>query len=158
MLSIMGQVPTSGQAVKCDTSPLPVNGHSRDAANMLGIKISDHASPVAHEVYRRMLAAGLNQKSLAVRAGLNETYVRDLFKARSLNPQASQLARLAVALDCELSDLTNPGRLSDRPKCGDRIKDGDELALVKFWRGLTDDGRRRMFTGLGKAPLEPGGS
>ena len=68
------------------------------------------------------------------------------------HPQASQLARLAVALDCGISDLTNPGRLSGSPKCGDRIKDGDELALLMFWRGLTKDERGRMLKGVIKDP------
>lgn len=63
---------------------------------MADTKISPLAGAVAREVYRRMSAAGLTQKGLAIRAGLNPTYVRDLFMGRSQNPTAGNLHKLAV--------------------------------------------------------------
>lgn len=62
---------------------------------------------VAREVTRRMKALGLNPKSLSKKAGLNQTFVRDLSKGKSRNPRADSLDKLATALGCTVSDLTN---------------------------------------------------
>jgi phage repressor protein C with HTH and peptisase S24 domain len=65
-------------------------------------------SKIAAEVERRMIVRGMSCKSLSAAAGLNETYVRDLLKGRSKNPQTTQLAKLATALGCTIGDLSNP--------------------------------------------------
>lgn len=39
-------------------------------------KLADTASEVAREVYRRMRDKNLGQKALALKAGVNETYVQ----------------------------------------------------------------------------------
>lgn len=63
---------------------------------------------IADEVKRRMRAAGLNPKSLSRAAGVNETYVRDLLSGRSKNPRTGHLERIAVALECSVSELSRP--------------------------------------------------
>ena len=61
------------------------------------------------ELRRRMKEAGLNQLRLARAAGLNDTYVRDVLSGRSKNPGIEGLQRLAAALNCEITDLTQGG-------------------------------------------------
>ena len=63
-------------------------------------------SALVRELERRMQAAGLNQKSLALKAGLNETAVRDIRIGRSKNPRTDTLKRLASALGVSLTVLS----------------------------------------------------
>jgi transcriptional regulator with XRE-family HTH domain len=58
-------------------------------------------------IQRRMQLEGLNQKHLALRAGLNETAVRDILKGRSKDPQYSTLRAIADYLGCTVEDLYN---------------------------------------------------
>lgn len=62
-------------------------------------------SGVAAELRRRMEDSGYNQKSLALAASLNETYVRDILKGKSKNPEAGRLQRIANVLGCSVDDL-----------------------------------------------------
>jgi transcriptional regulator with XRE-family HTH domain len=57
-----------------------------------------------------MHARGFNQKSLALKAGLNETAVRDILKGRSRRPLHTTVMALALALDCEVAELLGVGR------------------------------------------------
>lgn len=50
-------------------------------------------------------AAGLSRRGLAVKAGLNETAVRDIEGGRSRNPTYNTLSALAAVLGCSISDL-----------------------------------------------------
>ncbi|MBM3482891.1 MAG: helix-turn-helix transcriptional regulator [Alphaproteobacteria bacterium] len=63
-------------------------------------------SALVRELERRMQAAGLNQKSLALKAGLNETAVRDIRIGRSRNPRTDTLKRLATALGVSVGVLS----------------------------------------------------
>jgi phage repressor protein C with HTH and peptisase S24 domain len=67
-------------------------------------------SKVARAVERRMKALELTPKSLSKKAGLNETYIRDILEGRSRNPRFDTLEKVAGALGCTLGDLTE-----DRP-------------------------------------------
>lgn len=60
-----------------------------------------------------MKEAGLNQKSLAVKAGLNDTAVRDILKGRSKNPKLDTLHRLARALDFSFEEFARAIDLDD---------------------------------------------
>lgn len=62
--------------------------------------------PLAKNVRIWMDFRDIGQKALSLKAGLNETYVRDILKGRSRNPTQSRLAKLAGALDCSVEDLT----------------------------------------------------
>ena len=66
----------------------------------------DEEGLIARNVRQRMAAKGIGPKALSLKAGLNETYVRDLLKGRSRNPRQGHLRSLALALDCRVSDLT----------------------------------------------------
>jgi len=64
---------------------------------------------IAKELKRRMDEMGFKQKSLAIAADLNDTYVRDILKGKSKNPEASKLARIAQVLGCTSDDLLGRG-------------------------------------------------
>lgn len=100
-----------------------------------------------------MMALGLTQKSLAMKAGLNETYVRDLFKGKSLNPKGQHLAKLATALECSITDLlsVDPRRTGEQPQSGEFVDDPEEMALVRLWRTLSPLGRQLMLTSVRSA-------
>src|SRR5689334_7649933 len=85
------------------------------------------ATPLAHQVHKRMMELGISQKALALRAGLNQTYVRDLFTGHTRNPKYAHLEKLAQALGCEIADLypdpanptspTGPTGSASKPSC-----------------------------------------
>lgn len=120
-------------------------------------ELSEAAGPIAREVFRRMREAGLTQKALAVKAGVNEGYVRDLFRGKSTNPRQDHLAKIAMVLGCTILDLIDPGAPRRAPQRGEVVNKPDELALLDFWRRLTNDGKRRVImTAIDSVPgLEP---
>lgn len=90
-----------------------------------------------------MVELGIGQKTLAEGAGLNETYVRDLFKAKSKNPKTDQLQKLADFFGCNLEDLTDPrgaGRDQHQYESVDPSSilplRESELPLIAMWRLL----------------------
>ena len=117
---------------------------------MRKIKLSADALPVAHEIQRRMEEAGLGQKSLATLAGVNETYIRDILRGRSLNPKWDQLSKVASALGCTVTDLTDPRPAGVPPQGGQFVDDPDELAWLAFWRRLSPAGRGKMLDDAAK--------
>jgi transcriptional regulator with XRE-family HTH domain len=121
-------------------------------------ELTDAASPIAREVFRRMRGAGLTQKALAVKAGVNEGYVRDLFRGKSLNPRQDHLAKIAMVLGCTIMELIDPGASHRAPQRGEVVNKPDELALLQFWRTLTLEGKRHVIrTAIDAVPgLEPG--
>jgi transcriptional regulator with XRE-family HTH domain len=90
---------------------------------------------IARNVRLRMKAKGLGQKALSLKAGLNDTYVRDLFKGKSLNPRQEHLQKLALALECRVSDLT--GEL-DAAGADGTAKGSLRQQLLAAFDGLTD--------------------
>lgn len=116
------------------------------------LKLSPDAAPVAHEVYNRMRLAGLTQKSLAVAAGLNETYVRDLFSGRSQNPKSEHLAKLADALRCQVADLIRPISAAASAEDIEFAKPADllplrpaEVGLIRLFRVLDQPERDALI-------------
>jgi transcriptional regulator with XRE-family HTH domain len=84
---------------------------------------------------------GFNQKSLAERAGLNPTYIRDLFTGKSKNPRHAHVQRIAVALGCTILDLIDPRPPGARPQASEVVDAPDELAFLRFWRTLNPEGK-----------------
>lgn len=141
----MGGIPKC-QAPYWDISLLPP---ALALSDIGGVKkaasLPPDASPIAREIYRRMVAAGLGQKALATKAELNETYVRDIFRGKSNNPKHEHLGKIAKALGCTLLDLSDPGR-PDNFEDGERAAQTDEeIALLKVWRRASDVGRDRIM-------------
>jgi transcriptional regulator with XRE-family HTH domain len=100
------------------------------------------ATPLGRAIHARMEALGMGQKHLALRAGLNETYVRDILAGKSKNPQAAKLAQLARALECEVADLL---QLAAAPEAGQLITDPAELLLLSTWRQLPEQEREGVL-------------
>ena len=127
-------------------------------------KLSPNAGPLAREVHKRATEAGVGQKALAELAGLNETYVRDLYKARVFNPRHEHLAKLAAALGCTIDELISAGmqRVQDADA---RAHTAEERALLVTWRTKGADGEvmrqaivetiERVTTELSRQRLEP---
>jgi transcriptional regulator with XRE-family HTH domain len=95
----------------------------------------ENESTIARNVRLRMENMGLGQKALSRKADLNETYVRDILKGKSLNPRQGHLQKLALALDCLVTDLT--GEL-DVPGAGGTPKSGFRHQLLAAFDELSD--------------------
>lgn len=141
----MGHVPEC-QACKWDTSRLPSLILSGDILRMKETRPpAPDAGFTAHEVYRRMKASGFNQLSLATAADLNSTYVRDILRGKSRNPKSQHIQKLAVALECEPSDLTDPGRSGGDEQPGKAANRLSERAVIEMWRALSEHGKELMI-------------
>lgn len=95
-----------------------------------------------------MVSLGLTQKALAMLAGVNETYVRDLYKGKSRNPTTGKLAAIARALGCRLEDLTDPRRPGLGEQAGQDSEHLSELAVVGLWRRLSPRSKREAIVKL----------
>jgi transcriptional regulator with XRE-family HTH domain len=72
-----------------------------------------------------MKAAGLSQKTLAQKAGLSETYIRDIFAGRSLSPRIDKLQAVADIFGCRVDELSEA-----RVKPGDTLAESDHQAQI----------------------------
>jgi transcriptional regulator with XRE-family HTH domain len=98
-------------------------------------------SPVVSEIRRRMELLGMTPTRLSLKAGLNQTYVRDLFSGKSRNPHNAHLNALAVALGCTVLDLMDPRPAGRRPQASEVVDAPEELAFLRFWRTLSPEGK-----------------
>lgn len=119
-------------------------------------------TPLALELKRRMEMAGFNQKSLALAADLNETYVRDILKGKSKSPEATRLSRIAATLGCRVSDLLHPGS-GNKSKGGwavtftddpaKIVQTPEEAEWIGAWRDMNEPQQRRAIA-LVKAMID----
>lgn len=143
----MGHVP-SCQPEIWDTSPLPLKLRLWDNSYMAKLRPPpDDAAFIARELYRRMMEVDppLTQKRLATLAELNPTYVRDILVGKSRNPKSEHLQKLAKALGCDQSDLTDPGRPGGEEHESEATDRFSERAIVEMWRVLSPQGKELMF-------------
>ena len=80
-----------------------------------------------------MKILNLDMKGLSIKAGLNETFVKDIINGRSRNPTATRLAKLAKALGCTVADLTGehtPSQVATPPTNGVAIPELDVHAAA----------------------------
>jgi transcriptional regulator with XRE-family HTH domain len=87
---------------------------------------------------QRMNEVEIRPKALALKAGLGDTYVRDILKGRSRNPKAAELAKLARALDMDAAALM---AAASTPQDAELVKDPAELLLLRTWRKLVEQER-----------------
>lgn len=99
-------------------------------------------TPVAAAIRARMAREGIGQKALALKAGLNETYVRDILAGRSRHPHAAKLAMIAGALNCRAADLLDAAAA---PQAGELVTDPAELLLLATWRKLAEQERKMVL-------------
>lgn len=100
---------------------------------------------IARNVRLLMEAKGLGSKALSLRAGLNETYVRDILKGKSRNPRHEHLQKLAAALGCRVIDLTDELDPTERARA-------DWMALFD---AMTEE-QRHTSTEMVKLVVRPG--
>jgi transcriptional regulator with XRE-family HTH domain len=81
---------------------------------------------IADEIRRRMQLLGLSAERLSLAAGLNKTYVRDIFTGRARSPKLDNLAKLAGALGCSVDELTSLDR-PHPPRREDQAQTDPEL-------------------------------
>ena len=108
-------------------------------------RLAPSASPQVRAIYERMMKLGLTPTSLAAAIGRNETYFRDLFQGRSRAPSAQYLPAIAEALQCEVSDLLNPGGAGGEPSANGEVYQPDEIALIGLWRVLNEEEKRHIM-------------
>lgn len=88
-------------------------------------------SPLTARLRARMKTAGLTQKALALKAGLNETAVRDILIGKSRNPQYRTLSALARELGCAVAELTGErGAAESTAKAASSTDAGPPVARV----------------------------
>lgn len=75
---------------------------------------------IGHAVRQRRLAMGMSQEDMADRVGVHRTYYSSLERG-AFNFTVTVLFRLAVGLECELSDLLPPrSQLTNLPPVAPR--------------------------------------
>jgi transcriptional regulator with XRE-family HTH domain len=112
-------------------------------------RLDPAVSRLVRAIFTRMNRLGLTPTSLALRAGRNPTYFRDLFQGRSSAPSGKYLPAIAQALECEVADLLNdPGAASGQPGARGEVYQPDEIALLGFWRVLSDAGKQRVMRAI----------
>lgn len=84
-------------------------------------------SHVARQIERRMQALGLNHKSLADKAKINPTGIRDIVEGKSKNPRHDTLQKIAKALGCAIGDLTG-----ERPVRPPKQERGDTVEILEL--------------------------
>jgi len=120
--------------------------------------------PAAYAIEALMEYRGTNPKRLAKNAGVGETYIRDIIKGRSLDPQTSKLVKVASALSCTLDDLVTLGRrihagdtapiieLTAEPAgaqaTGQGLYTEEEISLIGLWRELSPAQRGALVSFL----------
>lgn len=105
-----------------------------------------------------MVDMGLSASTLSKRAGLGETYIRDILVGRSSHPLVNKLQLIAGALGCDLADLTDrlvpPGEID--PRLGAFVQSENllplldrEKAILNMFRALpTDEARDKAISVL----------
>ena len=99
------------------------------------------------ELKRRMAAAGLSQKRLALAAGLNETAVRDIVAGRSRHPRHDTLEKLGAALGC------SAGELIESRNGVASVGAGDAWLLIARYDPDRHDGRETLSHDSGAAEV-----
>ena len=83
---------------------------------------------VRENLYKKMLAAGLNMKKLSIKAGLNETGVRDILRGRVKSPSFDTLYCLAKALNTSIDELTED--LTEEGKRARKLAIFNKVAMI----------------------------
>lgn len=111
------------------------------------VRLPPDASPLAHGIYARMIAAGLTQKSLSLAAGLGATYVRDIFRGGpNVSPRIDGLEKLAKFFGCRVEDLSVLPDPNEPQRGGEFVHEPDEIRLIFLWRPLDVEVKKAIFT------------
>lgn len=113
-------------------------------------------SPVADEIERRMKLLKWTQARLSREAGFDEksTYVRDILRGKSRNPEAQGLIAVADALGCAVGDLSRSSNNDSRSRTRVRIDNiRPNLADEPRARWATPVQEVSTYTGMGGGGL-----
>ena len=103
------------------------------------MKKYDPQSEMGERIVQRMEERGLNAKQLSLLAGLNETYVRDLIKAKEPNPRLRHLKALAMELGVTVTWLDSGEESAEVLRLWDfKLTDSDKQRVENFARKLSD--------------------
>lgn len=91
------------------------------------------------EIERRMTRLNLDPTTLAKRAGLGLSYVRDLERKQSREPHRTKLARIAKVLGCTVDDLTGERPAPRAVSTGDTVAINELDVHVAAGPGFADD-------------------
>lgn len=103
---------------------------------------ADISTPLTRYLHQRMTELAIGQKEVALRAGLGDTYVRDILKGRSVSPQVGKLAKIAQVLAVPLERLLQLTTAADPAEV---VEDPAELVLLRAWRKLPDRQREGVL-------------
>lgn len=113
-----------------DCSRFPVDGTDDYASAM--------RSKLVRELERRMEALNLDPTTTSKKAGLGESFVRDIIRGQSKEPKPSKLAKVAKVLGCTVADLT--GERPPRPVQRGEVVSINELDVhPAAGGGVSDD-------------------
>ncbi|MFO1081901.1 MAG: helix-turn-helix domain-containing protein [Reyranellaceae bacterium] len=85
------------------------------------------SSALVRQINRRMTILHLDRASLSRKAGLNETWVRDVVEGRVRSPRADSLRKIAKALGCTVADL-----MEDKPSIAAQRSTGGVVAIPEL--------------------------
>ena len=105
---------------------------------MSDMKRTRSNSSMGKRILQKMDELDLNAKQLSLKAGLNETYVRDLLKADKPNPRLQHLKSLANELGVTVEWLDS----------GDNEDSGAEI--VSMWKHKLNREDRRQLIEYGR--------
>jgi hypothetical protein len=98
------------------------------------------ASKLVRELERRMAALNLDPTTTSTRAGLSESFVRDIIRGKSKEPKRSGLGKVAKVLGCTVADLTGERPVVEARRPVSDIVEINELDVhVSAGPGLSDD-------------------
>ena len=103
---------------------------------------NEHAVALGEWVRGRRVAAGVNQRDLAARAGISRSYLCDIERGRGGQPSLACLDRIAGALSVDRAELLSaagflgPSRDAKHEK---RVTD-----LISVYRGLSESGQESL--------------
>jgi transcriptional regulator with XRE-family HTH domain len=111
------------------------------------------AIPLAHAIYARAKGR-FGQKALAKAAGLNDTYIRDLYDGSSKKPGIEAIDSIAGVLGCTIDDLIHPERSQQAEGVEGRAQSEEEVMLLRAWRS-TDEMRDAIASAIEGRALGP---
>ncbi len=117
--------------IEMKTAALQVeaNGHS-------------HGSALGEWVRGRRIAASVNQRDLAARAGISRSYLCDIERGRGGQPSLGCLDRIAAALGADRAEILSAAGILGPAR--DAKQDKRVIDLIAVYRGLSESGQDSM--------------
>jgi transcriptional regulator with XRE-family HTH domain len=105
-------------------------------------KGNGHAAALGEWVRSRRLAASVNQRDLAARAGMSRSYLCDIERGRAGQPSLQCLDRIATALGADRTEILAASGILGPAR--DAKHDRRVNELLAIYRGLSQSGQESM--------------